>query len=375
MISAWRRAPAAAVAGLLWVGSLPAQTTPEAPLVGTPGVSLPLVDDPLVQAIDEVPLPRPRTSVVELGAEYEPVDECDWTYHNRPLQEGTRDVVRGVACHSFRWFDGLFGDSEDFPEDEVNGLLIAGAEYTDYFGFDPRLRMRVRAPLPNMDRRFDIILGRVDEDAYISDTQAEDRVFYNPGVINREEDASWLLGLGHRGRGGKSGWDWSAGVRLRFPPVPYAKVQYYHYQTFTENVDLRFRQTFFWRDDDGFGTTSRGDLAWALSPDNALRWEAVATVNEVTDGAEWYVGQTWYTLLDRPGAFSLRAFIEGETDAPVAVREYGFNLIWRRPFTRDWLYLSFGPSLTWPRLEVDEKREASLGFGAWLEMEFGQWRY
>jgi hypothetical protein len=39
------------------------------------------------------------------------------------------------------------------------------------------------------------------------------------------------------------------------------------------------------------------------------------------------------------------------------------------------MYLSFGPSLTWPREYLDEKREASLGFGVWIEMQFGNWRY
>ncbi|MNC98511.1 hypothetical protein D3C83_164950 [compost metagenome] len=57
------------------------------------------------------------------------------------------------------------------------------------------------------------------------------------------------------------------------------------------------------------------------------------------------------------------------------LQEYGFNFIWRRPFTRDWLYLSVGPSITWPRYLLEEERELSLGFGVWLEMEFGDWVY
>lgn len=369
-----------------------AAQVPEALAATQPTSPQPTGDQQDSQARETVPSPQPRESLLYPFRDYPDPrrhmdvvdiskvegavpDDCTWQFHDRPIQEGTRDAVRGMSCYTFRWFDSLFGHTQDFPEDQVSGLVTLGAEYSRYFGFDPRLRMRVRAPLPNANHRWDLILGRVDEQAYISDTQAQDRTFYNPGIINREQEAQWMLGLGNRRRGGESGWDWSAGVRLRFPLIPYAKTAWRYYHSYSPRSDLRFRQTFFWRKDDGFGTTSRGDLAWSVDPENVLRWEGSATVSEATDGAEVYVGQTWYHLLGEQRAFSLRGFAVGETNADVPVREYGFNFTWRRPFTRDWMFLSIGPSITWPRMSLDEKREASLGFGVWIEMEFGNWRY
>jgi hypothetical protein len=306
----------------------------------------------------------------------ESFDACDAEHAGHPVQEKTRETFRSWSCHSFRWFDGLWGDSQDFDEDAVRGWFIAGAEYTDYDDFDPRLRVRVRAPLPNMDRRLDLIVGRVDETTYVSDTAGEDLDFFNPGVVNqRDQEPEWLLGLGHRSRNRRSGWDWDAGVRLRVPPRPYTKLQYYYNKAFSENTDFHFRQTFFWRSDDGFGTTSRGEFTHALNPSDMLRSEAIATLSEDTEGTEWYFGQTWYHRLEGDNAISLRAFVSGATDHPGELREYGLNLIWRRPFTREWLYLSLGPSVTWPRELVSEEREMSLGFGAWIEVEFGDWRY
>jgi hypothetical protein len=317
---------------------------------------------------DSQPAPEPPA---DPGVE----DECDWYLDDQAIQEQSQEVLRSVSCHTFRWFDGLWGDSYDYPEQAVNGLLTVGAEYRQYDGFDPRLRFKVRAPLPNMSSRWDLLLGRVDEQAFISDTQGQDRTFYNPGIVDRGDQDSWLLGLGHRRRGKKSGWDWSVGVRLRLPPRPYVKAQWLYNRAFSEKSDLRFRQTFFWRSDEGFGTTSRGDLAYGINLANVLRWEGVATVSEETEGTKWYFGQTWYHLFEGNSAYSLLTFVRGETASPVELKEYGFNLIWRRPFTRDWMYLSFGPSLTWPREYLDEKREASLGFGVWIEMQFGNWRY
>jgi hypothetical protein len=303
------------------------------------------------------------------------LDECDWELEDQEIQEQTREVLRSWSCHSFRWFDSWFGDTYDFDEKGVNGMLTFGAEYKQYDGFDPGLRLRVRASLPNMSSRWDLLFGRVDEGAYISDTQTQDRTFYNPGMIERRDEESWLLGLGHRRKDQKSGWDYSLGVRMRVPPRPYAKLQYYYNKSFSKKTDLRFRQTIFWRSDHGFGTTSRGDVSHDLNLKDVLRWEGVATISEATKGTKWYFGQTWYHLFGNRSALSLLSFLRGETSAPVELKEYGFNLIWRRPWTRDWIYLSLGPSLTWPREHLYEKREASLGFGVWIEMSFGNWRY
>ena len=311
----------------------------------------------------------------EAGAAAQQVDACDWKLRGQPLQEQTQEVIRSWSCHSFRWFDGLWGDSEDYDESAISGLLTFGAEYTEYEGLDPKLRFRVRSPLPNMSSRWDLILGRVDEVSEVSDTTGQDPTFYNPGLIDRGEEATWLLGLGHRGKERKSGWDYSVGVRLRTPPNPYAKVQYYFNHDFSERVDFRFRQTFFWRRDQGLGSTSRGDLAYAINVKNVLRWEGIASSHDETLGTEWYFGNTWYRLLEDRNAISLRAFARGETNAPVELQEYGVNLVWRRPFTREWLYLSMGPSVTWPREQLEEERDMSLGFGVWLEMEFGDWRW
>jgi hypothetical protein len=341
-----------------WSAALPAATAPDS---GTE----------LATADETGPAPDAATDAQEA----ETLDPCDWKLEGEPIQEQVQEVIRDWTCHSYRWFDGLWGDRHDFDETAINGLLTFGAEYTEYEGFDPRLRFKVRANLPNMSSRWDLMLGRVDERSYVSDTTGQDQTFFNPGVIDRGQDASWLLGLGHRGSDRKSGWDYSLGVRLRVPPNPYAKVQYFFNYDFSERVDLRFRQTFFWRQDQGFGTTSRGDLAYTVGPTDVLRWEGIGTVHDETRGTQWYFGQTWYHLFEGSNAISLRAFAEGETGAPVEPREYGLQLVWRRPWTRDWLYLSIGPSATWPRELPEEKRELSLGFGVWLEMEIGDWRW
>jgi hypothetical protein len=302
-------------------------------------------------------------------------DACDRDPEDEELQEETRDLLRSWSCHTFRWFDSLWGDEYRFDENQVSGWVVTGAEYRKYDGLDPRFRLRVRAPLPNLSTRWDIWLGRLDEEAFVTDTETRDSVLYNSGMVDRNQEDSWLLGLGHRRKNNRQGWDWSVGVRLRVPPEPYAKLSWIYQKPLAENTDLRFRQTFFWRSDEGFGTTSRVDVATNLGPRDVLRWEGIVRVSEDTEGADWYYGNTWYHLLENGSAVSLQAFASGETQRPVELEDAGLELIWRRPFTRDWIYLSMGPSLTWPRRRPEDEREANLGFGVWIEMEFGNWRY
>jgi hypothetical protein len=301
-------------------------------------------------------------------------DRCDWQLEGQPLQEQTQELVYGVSCHSFRWFDHLFGDEKDFPEEEVNGLWLLGFEYRQYDGFDYRGRFRVRAPLPNLDNRWDVIVGRENEEEYVSDTAPSEQVLYNPG-LSRQEDNEWLLGLGQRRRSQRQGLDYSVGVRLGAPLSLYGKVQWYYNRQYTPKTDLRFRQTLFWRTDEGLGTTSRANLVHQSDAQNVLRWEAVATVSEETEGMKWYAAQTWYHQLQGKNAISLQAFARGETDEEVGLRDYGLNLMWRQPFTRDWMFLSMGPNITWPRTFRYEERELSLGFSMWIEMEFGDYDY
>lgn len=386
-VSAYRRWRCiATLAALLWAGSGSPVAGQEETLTEDDGPqteeeALDTVQEPFPYAPpapgqeQDGPESSDREDTTDAVPAPEAWDECDPDYASPELQEDTQEFFRTVSCHSFRWFDGLFGDEVDYPEDQVNGLALLGFEWSEYEGFDPKARFKVRAPLPNWNNRWDVILGRGDDDAFISDTQTQDSTFYNPGLINRGDDDSLLLGLGHRGRGGRKGWDWSIGARLRTPPVPYVRLRYYYYKTYSETLDLRARQTFFWRSDDGFGLTSRADVAKALNEQDVLRWEGVVTASEATEGAEWFFGQTWYHLMRDRKAFSILAFATGETDAEVELKEYGLNFIWRQRFTRDWMWISYGPTVTWPRYFEDEERELSLGFGVWVEMEFGRWRY
>jgi hypothetical protein len=47
-------------------------------------------------------------------------------------------------------------------------------------------------------------------------------------------------------------------------------------------------------------------------------------------------------------------------------------VIYRRRLHRDWLFLELRSSITWPRETLLENREANLGVGAAVELQFGE---
>jgi len=299
------------------------------------------------------------------------VDKCQQQPGQEHVPERVQSGVHEFSCRTARWIDSLFGDSEDFKEEAVGGKLMVGVSWNEYEGTDLKARYRIRTDLPNFSSRWDAFFGRVDEEAHISGTESVENTSFRQQFADRDDD-EWLLGLGYREqRGATQGWDYSIGLRLRTPVRLYTKARYRKAWRFSEDLDLRYRQTFFWRDGTGFGTTTHLDSVFDRMTRDLQRWELVATVSEATLGTRWWAGHTWYHKVGNQRGISLLTFARGETNAEVPMQEYGFELLFRRQLTRDWLFVNVGPTLTWPREKLGEKREASLGFAFLVDFEFG----
>ena len=299
------------------------------------------------------------------------IDLCIQHPEKNKAAEQVQAVLHTFSCKTARWIDHLFGDTHDFNEDQVSGIMSAGFRWSEFDDLEPKTRFRLKSDLPNVDSRVNAFLGRVDEEAYIRETKPLEDSAYRQGF--EDEEASWLLGFGYNPNSKRrQGFDYSLGVRLRSTPDPYAKIRYRYNRTLATDSDLRFRQTLFWRLDDGFGTTSYLDMANELGVRKVLRWETIGTVSEDTEGLNWWTGTTLYQHLGGKQGIAFLAFVRGETDEPVSLQEYGFRVTWRRPLGREWLFMELGPSVTWPRERLDQSRDISLGFGFLFEIHFGQ---
>jgi hypothetical protein len=316
----------------------------------------------------EGPQPEPKTD--DTG----PMEICA-----QPAEQGVLQRVRRTltvtACASSAWLDGLFGDQ--IYRDEYHatyGTVTAGGLWSDYDGFDPRLRFRARLQLPQWDNRISAFAGRVGEEDYISDTEGDfdalpTRQF---GTL---EDESVLVGLGYSSpeRTGND-FDAGVGVRIDLPLDPYARARYEIVRSFADRYVFSARETVFWQNTEGFGTTTRLNLDRVFSDRFLLRWSNLGKFTEETIGMEWYSQLTLFQSVGQRTGLAWQAQVEGATDNEVPLTRTAVRLIMRRQLTPEWLILEVRGGVSWPRRRLIEEREASPEIGVALEMQFGQKR-
>jgi len=279
-----------------------------------------------------------------------------------------------TVCGTAGWFDGFFGDDRAFNEATTTyGYVNLGALWTRYEGLTPRARGRVRVDLPNLERRASAFVGRVDPDAYLSDTEELGEA---GRTLRGDDTAEWLLGFGFTplDRGSKR-LTTSIGVRATWPPDPYVRVHYRWYHLFDSEWLFRWRQTVFWEGEEGAGTTAGLDLEKRLSTRTLMRATVSNTWSESTLGVAWWNELALFRQLDERLAIAVRLWSNGETEAPVDVREYGVRVLFRRRLSREWLFGEIGTGVYWPKELAEERRAASPGLWLAVEMQFGTVRW
>lgn len=309
-------------------------------------------------------VPAETPSPMEVCAEEEP--------HHTTMLERMRRRLTVTACASSAWLDSLFGDQIHYDEYRATyGTVSAGGLWSDYDGFDPRLRFRVRLQLPQWDERISAFAGRVGEDDYISDTEGDFEALPTR-QFGTLEDESVLVGLGYSspGRTGND-FDVGVGVRVDLPLDPYTRARYEIVRTFAERYVLSARETVFWQNSEGFGTTTRVTLDQALSDTMLLRWSNLGKYTEETLGLEWYTQLTLFQSLNERTGLAWQAQIEGSTDNEVQLTRHAVRLIMRRQMAPEWLFLELRAGVGWPRRKLEEVRKASPELGLAFEMQFG----
>jgi hypothetical protein len=277
------------------------------------------------------------------------------------------------VCASARWFDGFFGDIRFDQETSATygraGLGLTWSEYdsgqaiTDFFA---------RYPLPNLSRKLEVVLARDNEDDFVQDRASP--VDAVPEFVSATQDQSWLAGLGYTSIStNRSRLRFSGGLRLAWPPVPYAQARYRYRYFFSEKLALRAQETVFWRRNEGFGTTTVVDLERLLGAHVLARWSTSATLSQATEGTRISSSLTLYQSLGGARALAYSALVKGSTGAPVPLERWGVRVLYRQRAWRDWLFVEVGTGVSWPRGTLSERRSASWGFGIRFEVFFGQW--
>ncbi len=327
---------------------------------------------------DPVEEPKAVEPVEVTAAEVGVMDVCKEMQNEQALTmlERVRRRLSIAACASSGWLDGLFGDQLRYEEyRQTYGSVSVGSLWSDYDGFDPRLRFRIRLQLPQWDERISAFAGRVGQENYISDIE-DDFGALPTRQFGNLEDESVLLGLGYSNpkRTGND-FDASVGVRVDTPLDPYVRTRYEIVRNFAEKYVFTARETLFWQNSEGLGTTTRMNLDRALSEKFLLRWSNLGTYTQETEGVEWYSQITLFQSVGDRTGLAWQGQVEGATDNEVQMTRTAVRLIMRRQFKNpDWLFLELRGGVAWPREKLEEERKASPELGIAFEMQFGDRR-
>lgn len=277
-----------------------------------------------------------------------------------------------AMCLASAGFDGFFGSARFNDEyQSTHGSVSVGALWDERDGLDPALRFRLRMQLPQLGERFNVFIGRVDRDEHV--TELRDDFDTLPRQFGEEEDDEVLLGLGYsRPAHGIGDFDLDAGTELGFPPDPYVKGRYRIAVPFFERNVLRLRETIFWQDSEGLGTTTRFDMERLLEERFLVRWTTSGTWSQNTDGVRWLSSLTLFQNLGSSRALAYQLGASGESSRDVPLEDFGFRLIYRRSVLREWLFLELRSGVSWPRETLLEARERNLSVGVAVEMIFGE---
>lgn len=291
------------------------------------------------------------------------------------LVDEARRVLEETFCGATLWFDGLFGGEPNVENARaVSGRVELSTLHTEFEGTKLKGRLKLRYDLPNLERRVNIFLGRDDRDELVEDRSEGFAV--RSSVFGLEDEEHWLAGLGWAPPGRwASKLDVRVGGRLRSSPEVFAQTRYRH-NVFvgTRNV-WRFRETVFWENREGFGSTTSLDFDRVLRRDLLFRVSNAGTFSESTAGLDWRTATLLYLNLRRTRSLAGELFVRGSTDAEVEVREYGGRVIYRQSAGHPNLFGELIAGYTWPRERLDQPREGSTMIGLGVELLFGRKPY
>jgi hypothetical protein len=290
--------------------------------------------------------------------------------YKEPWIDRTHDGVFRAVWRSAMRMDQWFGSQEsEAAYLQTSGSIAPALLWDEFDGFNPRVRFQVDVPLPQLNERFHAFVGRVNREEYVTERSPGSGAFarqYGP-----LEDDETLFGIRYRDPEQGGHWDADAGLRLDSPLDPFVKGSYRFMKGSSESTLFSFRETLFWQNSEKFGITSRVDVEKIIREAWLFRWTLSGTISERSEGLKGYTSLTMLRGLPNRRALAAELFTKGEFDSAVPLGDYGVKVAYRRSVSRDWLVLESRVSLTFPKDQPWQVREATLGVGVGLEMFFG----
>lgn len=250
------------------------------------------------------------------------------------------------------YFDNFFGDeraNEEAADTEIR--LIGSFDYHEISGFEFTPRIKARINLPRAERRLNLLIDTESNDT----SSLEDLTPPGSGQdITRKDETTVALQLVQKSTT-RLGINHRVGVSVTDGELnPKAKSQVRFTWEMSERDLLRFTQSVFWENVDGFGQESRFDFEHLLhrgQPDTSSLFRATirGLYSETSDGYEWSLPVEVFNALPNQRAYSYGGGISGVTDSDDGITNAWIFYRYRQSIWRDWLFFDVTPWVEWPK--------------------------
>lgn len=287
--------------------------------------------------------------------------------------DSTHYQLSSLVTQTATRFDQFFGevDERNVPNKSYLRVtnsynLVEGGDHVYHF------RINAKAHLPAISKRLSLVFtadNEDDEELSLLDDQNEQIATNNLDANNDETqlDAALRYALDLRKR---FRTDINVGFKSGFTPYIAARGRY-RFQI-TETTGGYVRQTFYWREDQGYGSKTDLQFNFLLGEKMLLRWANDAEINNQQD--YWRVGSslTLFQTLDEKKSFAYKASINGQNKTEWQSTYYRFGIRYRQQFYRQWLYYEIEPAIAYSS-DVDRNLTRTVGAALRLIFYFGNY--
>lgn len=292
----------------------------------------------------------------------------------RQERDGFFDVTHAYLSRTFsgpaEWFDGFFGD-ERVVEEGLSGTFVRWRNILRWPEDAPitgRSFLQASLRLPRLKKKLRLIISGEQEDDRSSDPAAAQ---VDPALSTQKTGTQSDVGLRYElVEKAESKFDIGAGIRLRHLQT-FVRARYLYTHPLSASSFLRFAETAYQWEDDGFVETTRLDLERSLSPSTLARLSNSATYTEAGHGVLWTPGTSLFHQLTPKDAVSLDVSANYVTRPETDWVNFRVGVRYRKNFYRPWLFFEFEPEITWPR-DASRNRTSQRAVMFILETHF--WR-
>lgn len=284
-----------------------------------------------------------------------------------PWLDRTHLRLSQSLCNQVRRFDQFFGDV-NFDEQYNNSFMrirnsvVWENTTSTELRFRPRVRAKIR--LPNAEDKFNLI---ITDDSQDPDTLSSANEV-QPEQGNTDNNVSTAVRwVARKSRALELNFD--IGARINDGLTTFLRGRYRKQFALSNDRILRFTETVYWRDREGFGERTQVDLEKLINPNLVARWTSAGTFGENSKGFEWTQRLTLFKQIDPLRAIAYNIGAVGHTRPAPEVENYGFSVRYRKNIYSHWLYAEVEPELNWP-LETDRDIAPKITFR--LEVQLGR---